>query len=152
MTSLNPAPQAKEAEEVHAFMQIDINNEFHRFGDTAFFKLLADFTDMRVVEAHVAVSGIPCDINGTSVFAVLAANANVGAGNTQFEAIPLNADNMINDVSDPSDACTYHVDVDGKDYEFPVTDIALANTSDDSETPWPAASATITAKLVEVED
>jgi hypothetical protein len=149
LASLNPVSQAKKVEEEHAFMQIDIANTYQPAFNPGFFKLLADFTDMRVVHGHVAISNIPCDGDGVSSFAVLAANANVGTGTTQYAAIPLNADNLVGDVSATGTVCTYHVDVHGDDYEFPVTDFALANVGTEAQTIDSTSSATIHADVVE---
>jgi hypothetical protein len=114
--------------------------------------LIADFTDMRVEHAHVAISHVPCQSDGLSPFAVLVANANVGEGNTQFAVVPLNSGNLVNDVSNIDIVCTYHIDIDADDYDFPVTDIALANTDFVPHTLNPPASATISAELVKIEE
>ncbi len=52
----------------HAVLQVDIDKVFAPFGTPGFFKLLADFTDMRVVHGHVAISNVQCDSNGKSTF------------------------------------------------------------------------------------
>jgi hypothetical protein len=149
LASLNPVSQAKKVEEEHAFMQVDITNEFAPFGDPGFFKLLADFTDMRAVHGHVAISNVQCDENGNSPFAVVVANAEVGSGNTHLAIVGLDSSNLVDDLSAKGSACTYHVDVHAEDYDFPVTDIALANGDSESHTPLPTASATIHADVVE---
>lgn len=143
----------KDETEHHTVLQFDIANEFAPFGQAGFFKLLADFTDMHAEGAHVAVSNVQCDDEGASPFGIVVANANVGTGNTDLAVIPLNATNLINDVSFNGTACTYHVDIEEDDFDFPVTDIALANTNDtNSYTPLPTASATIHAELAEEEN
>ena len=145
---------AARAENEHrAVMQVDIANEFAPFGAAGFFKLLADFTDLRAEEGHVAISNVQCDEEGTSPFVAVIANANVGAGNTQLALVPLNSANMVDGVSSPGTACTYHFDIHEEDYAFPVTDIALANgDQSSSHTPLPTASATIQAEIVEGEE
>ena len=141
---------AQAGDEHRAVVQVDIANEFAPFGAAGFFKLLADFTALRAKEGHVAISNVQCDEEGTSPFVVVIANANVGAGNTQLAIVPLNAANMVDGVSAPGAACTYHFDIHAKDYLFPVTDIALANGDQNaSHTPLPTASATIQAEIVE---
>jgi hypothetical protein len=157
--ALNPLTLAAKDEDKeeddgqHVAMQIDIANEFAPFGQAGFFKLLADFTDLRVEEGHVAISNVQCDEEGTSPFAAVIANANVGAGNTQLALVALNSTNIVDDVSFPGTACTYHFDVNGEDYAFPVTDIALANGDDsESHTPISTASATIQTEIVEIDD
>lgn len=157
----SPAIQAQETPEIdddeieqeqQVVMQIDIGNEFARFGDPGFFKLLADFTDLAVDDGHVAISNVQCDEDGTSPFTLVVANANVGPGNTELVNVELNASNLIDDLSFPGQACTYHVEVSGDDYEFPVTDLALANSNDTRAfTPLPTASATIRAEIAEQE-
>lgn len=143
----------KEDESHHVVMQVDIANNFTQFGQPGFFKLLADFTDMRAEEAHVAISNVQCDEEGTSPFAVIVANANVGAGNTDLVTVPLNSTNLIDDVSFKGQACTYHVDIDEEDYDFPVTDIALANGNDTSSfKPLSTASATVAAEIEEEDE
>jgi hypothetical protein len=100
----------------------------------------------------VAISNVPCDEEGTSPFVAVIANANVGAGNTQLALVQLNSANMVDGVSSPGTACTYHFDIHEEDYAFPVTDVALANGDESaSHTPLPTASATIQAELVEGE-
>ncbi len=142
----------EEDEEEHAVLQVDIDKVFAPFGTPGFFKLLADFTDMRIVHGHVAISNVQCDSNGTSPFVVVA-NANVGAGNTQLAIIPLNSSNLIDDVSFKCKYCTYHVDIDEEDYGFPVTDIALANSDQNKAyRPHSTASAAIHADIVEMEE
>jgi hypothetical protein len=160
LAAINPATLAKhvveeddEEDELHVAMQVDIANTFEPFGTAGFFKLLADFTDMSADDAHVAISNVQCDEDGTSPFGIVAANANVGAGNSELAVIELNSSNLVDDVSFKGEACTYHVDIEGDAYDFPVTDIALANTNDtESFTPLSTASATIHADLEEIGD
>jgi len=143
-------------EEAHAVLQVDINNIFSPFGRPGFFKLLADFTDMKVAHGHVAISNVQCNSDGMSPFVVVIANANVGAGNTQLKIIPLDSSNLVNDVSFPGSFCTYHVDLhdgdltDASGNVVPITDIALANSSNSSVRPHNTASATIHADIVEM--
>lgn len=145
--------KVKEEQDQQVAMQVDIGVEFAPFGEPGFFKLLADFTDLAVDDAHVAISNVQCDEEGTSPFALVVANANVGPGNTLLVTVPLNSSNLIDDVSFPGTACTYHVDISEDDYEFPVTDIALANGNNtDPFTPLPTSSATIRAEIAEQED
>jgi hypothetical protein len=139
-------------EEAHAVLQVDINNIFAPFGKPGFFKLLADFTDMKVKHGHVAISNVQCDRDGKSPFVVVIANANVGTGNTKLQIIPLDSSNLVNDVSFPGSFCTYHVDVHEAMVNFPITDIALANSSNSSVRPHSTASATIHADIVEMEE
>jgi hypothetical protein len=141
-----------EEEEAHAVLQVDINNIFAPFGKPGFFKLLADFTDMKVAHGHVAISNVQCDRDGKSPFVVVIANANVGAGNTQLQIIPLDSSNLVNDVSFPGSFCTYHVDLDEAMVNFPITDIALANSSNSSVRPHDTASAAIHADIVAMEE
>jgi hypothetical protein len=151
LTATVTAAQAAE-DEHRAVMQVDLADEFAPFGVAGFFKLLADFTDLRAEEGHVAISNVPCDEEGTSPFVAVIANANVGAGNTQLALVQLNSANMVDGVSSPGTACTYHFDIHEEDYAFPVTDVALANGDESaSHTPLPTASATIQAELVEGE-
>lgn len=136
--------------EHHAVLQVDIDRVYAPFGQPGYFKLLADFTDMKAVHGHVAISNVQCDSDGKSPFVVVVANANVGAGNTQMQVIPLDSSNLINDVSFKGKYCTYHVDIDADNYNFPVTDIALANSSQSAVRPHATASATIHADIVEM--
>ena len=138
----------------HAVLQVDIDRVYAPFGQPGFFKLLADFTDMQVMHGHVAISNVNCDTNGKSPFVAVIANANVGAGNTQLHIIPLDSSNLVNDVSFPGKYCTYHVDIHaGMDgIEFPITDIALANSSNSAQRPHSTASATIHAEIVKMMD
>ncbi len=139
-----------------ADMQIDINNVFAKFGKPGFFKLLADFTDREVITGHVAISNVNCKDDGSSPFALVVANAQVGAGNSKLAIVPLGSSNLVNDVSFPGKYCTYHVhidpmltDTDGNGTpDFPITDIALANGDDRKAwRPHQTASATIHAEL-----
>jgi hypothetical protein len=147
----------QQEEEAHAALQVDINNIFAPFGRPGFFKLLADFTDMKVKHGHVAISNVQCDSNGKSPFVVVIANANVGAGNTKLKIIQLNSSNLVDDVSFKGSFCTYHVDVNDGDLTdasgnvVPITDIALANSSNSSVRPHDTASATIHADIVAME-
>jgi hypothetical protein len=146
----NVQASANGGDEAHAVLQVDINNIFSPFGRPGFFKLLADFTDMKVAHGHVAISNVQCNSDGTSPFVVVIANANVGAGNTQLQTIPLDSSKLINDVSFPGSFCTYHVDLDEGMVTFPITDIALANSSNSSVRPHNTASATIHADIVDM--
>jgi hypothetical protein len=144
--------QASEngGDEAHAVLQVDISKRFSPFGKPGFFKLLADFTDMKVAHGHVAISNVQCNSDGMSPFVVVIANAKVGAGNTQLQTIPLDSNSLINDVSVPGSFCTYHVDLDDDMVSFPITDIALANSSNSSVRPHSTASATIHADIVQM--
>jgi hypothetical protein len=79
------------------------------------------------------------------------ANANVGAHNTQLQIIQLNSSNLVDDVSFKGSFCTYHLDLDEAMANFPITDIALANSSNSSVRPHDTASATIHADIVAME-
>jgi hypothetical protein len=149
LPSLNPATQAQVESAQHVVMQVDLPKTFNKFGQPGFFKLLADFTDMHAVHGHVAVSNVACKADGSSPFVVVVANAEVGAGNTKLAIIPLNSGNLVNDVSAMGQACTYHVDIHGADYEFPITDIAVANSDADAiHGTLQTSSATIHAEIV----
>lgn len=160
LAAINPATLANHVAEeddaedaLHVVMQTDIANTFEPFGTAGFFKLLADFTDKRADDAHVSISNVQCDEDGTSPFGIVAANANAGSGNTDLAIIGLNSSNLVDDLSFKGEACTYHVDIEGDAYEFPVTDIALANTNDtEAFTPLSTASATIHADLADIEN
>lgn len=144
--------QAQDEDHIahHAVLQVDIDRVYAPFGQPGFFKLLADFTDMQVMHGHVAISNVNCDANGKSPFAAVIANANVGAGNTQLHIIPLDSSNLVNDVSFLGKYCTYHIDIDAGMVNFPITDIALANSSNSAQRPHSTASATIHAEIVEI--
>lgn len=142
---------SKEEMEHHAVLQVDIDNVFAPFGSPGFFKLLADFTDMKVKHGHVAISNVQCNSDGKSPFVVVVANANVGANNTKLALITLDSTNLVDDVSFKGKYCTYHVDIHGDNYNFPVTDIALANSSNSAVRPHSTASAAIHADIVEME-
>ena len=111
--------------------QVDLKGTYNNLGDGGFFKLIIDTTPTPVFFGHVAISNIRCDRDGESIFALVVANALTGPGNTQLAVVALDSSNLVNDVSDLGDKCTYHVDIDYTDYNFPVTDLALANTHDD---------------------
>ena len=145
--------ESQKEQETQVVMQIDISNEFAQFGDPGFFKLLADFTDLAADDAHVAISNVQCDEDGKSPFALVVANANVGAGSTDMVTVELNSSNLIDDVSSVGEACTYHIDISENQYQFPVTDLAIANTNaTGTSTPLPTASAIIRAEIVEQEE
>jgi len=131
----------------HAY-QVDIAGPYKPFGLPGHFKLLGDFTPNAIVAGHVALSNINCAKNGTSPFVLLLANAQVGAGNTRAQIVPLDSTNMIDDVSSPGFFCTYHVDIHSPGVNaagiFPITDLAIVNTNKGATvTPYPTASATI---------
>ena len=111
--------------------QVDLKGTYNNLFDGGFFKLIIDTTPTPVQYGHVAISNVRCNDEGESVFALVVANALTGPGNTDFDVVPLGPSNLVNDVSDLGDKCTYHVDIDYEDYNFPVTDLALANTDDD---------------------
>lgn len=75
-------------------------------------KLIIDTTPTPVQYGHVAISNVRCNDDGESVFALIVANALTGPGNTDFDVVALGPSNLVDDVSDLGDKCTYHVDID----------------------------------------
>ena len=111
--------------------QVDLKGAYNNLFDGGFFKLIIDTTPTPVMFGHVAISNVRCDRDGESVFALVIANALTGPGNTQFDVVALDSSNLVNDVSDLGDKCTYHVDINAYDHAFPITDLAVANTHDE---------------------
>jgi hypothetical protein len=111
--------------------QVDLKGTYNNLFDDGFFKLLIDTTPTPVIFGHVAISNVRCNDDGESVFALIVANALTGPGTTQFDVVALDSSNLVNDVSDLGDKCTYHVDINAGYYTFPITDLAVANTHDD---------------------
>jgi hypothetical protein len=111
--------------------QVDLKGTYNNLFDGGFFKLIIDTTPTPVLFGHVAISNVRCNDDGESVFALVIANALTGPGNTQFDVVALDSSNLVNDVSDLGDKCTYHVDISEYDHTFPITDLAVANTDDD---------------------
>ncbi len=122
--------------------QVDLRGTYNDFGDGGFFKLIIDTTPTPVIYGHVAISNVRCDRNGESPFALVIANAIEGSGNSQLAVVALDSSNLVNDVSDLGDKCTYHVNVNSQNHTFPITDLAVANTDDDSKSITDVGSAT----------
>ena len=111
--------------------QVDLKGTYNNFGDGGFFKLIIDTTPTPVIFGHVAISNVRCDSDGESVFALVVANALTGPSTSSLTLVPLDATNLVDDVSDLGDKCTYHVVINAQDHTFPITDLAVANTDDD---------------------
>ena len=108
--------------------QVDLKGTYNDFGDGGFFKLIIDTTPTPVIFGHVAISNVRCNSDGESIFVLVVANALTGSGASSIATVALDSTNLVNDVSDLGDKCTYHVDLESGDYEFPITDLAVANT------------------------
>lgn len=109
--------------------QVDLKGTYNDLGDGGFFKLIIDTTPTPVIFGHVAISNVRCNDDGESVFALVVGTAATGSGTSNLVFIALDSSNLVNDVSDLGDKCTYHVNLS---QQAPViTDIALANTDDD---------------------
>lgn len=158
MTMMGPTNQSmgENMTLARVVMQVDLAGNYAAFNHSGFFKLLADFTDMHAILGHVAISNVPCYNNGSTPFVVVLANANVGANNTVLTIKPLNASNLIDDLSFKGSLCTYHIGMhegdlgmDASGCNVPITDIALANSERIAHTILPevTASATIHADL-----
>lgn len=111
--------------------QVDLKGTYNNLGDGGFFKLIIDTTPTPVQYGHVAISNVRCDRDGESVFALVVANALTGPSTTSATFVALNATNLVNDVSDLGDKCTYHVDLNAQNHTFPITDLAVANTDEE---------------------
>lgn len=124
--------------------QVDLKGTYNNFGDGGFFKLIIDTTPTPVLFGHVAISNVRCNEEGESVFVLVVANALTGPGASTIATVALDSTNLVNDVSDLGDKCTYHVDISAYDgFSFPITDLAVANTHpDDSKSISDVGSAT----------
>ncbi len=122
--------------------QVDLKGSYNDLSDGGFFKLIIDTTPTPVLFGHVAISNVRCDRDGGSPFALVVANALTGPSTTQLQVVALDSTNLVNDVSDLGDKCTYHVDLNAQQYTFPITDLAVANTDDDSKSITDVGSAT----------
>lgn len=123
--------------------QVDLKGTYNNFGDGGFFKLIIDTTPTPVIVGHVAISNVRCNSDGESIFVLVVANALTGSGASSIATVALDSTNLVNDVSDLGDKCTYHVDLESGDYEFPITDLAVANTHpEDSKSISDVGSAT----------